>query len=64
MLVLSRKVGEVIHIGGGITVEVLDIMGNRIRLGITAPRDMPVYRKEVYDRIQEENAQNTNREVV
>ena len=51
MLVLSRKVGEIIYIGQFITVTVAEIRGDKVRLGITAPKDIPVHRHEVKDRI-------------
>ena len=54
MLVLSRRLGEEIVIGDTIRVRVLGINGNQVRFGIDAPREMPVHRSEVYDRIQEE----------
>lgn len=47
MLVLSRKLGEVIHIGDGIRIVVVDIDRGKIRLGIEAPKDVPVYREEL-----------------
>ena len=52
MLVLSRKVGEQIVIGQGVTVTVLEVNGPRVRLGIVAPADVPVHRIEVCQRIQ------------
>ena len=52
MLVLSRKVGERIVIGQGVTITVLDVNGPRVRLGIVAPADVPVHRSEVGQRIQ------------
>ena len=57
MLVLSRKKQEVICIGDDIKIMVTDVRGDRVRLGITAPKDLPIYRKEIYDRIQEETKQ-------
>ena len=51
MLVLSRKLDESIVIGKDITIQVLDVRGGQIRLGITAPRDVSVHREEVYERI-------------
>lgn len=54
MLVLTRKVGEKIVIDGRIEVEVVEVRGDRIRLGITAPREIPVHRAEVVYRDQEE----------
>ncbi len=55
MLVLTRKIGESICIGDNIEVVITDITKNAIRIGIVAPRDTPVYRKEIYDKILEEN---------
>jgi len=55
MLVLSRKRGERIVIGPNIELSVVDIRGNKVRLAIDAPRDVPIHRQEVYQRIQDEN---------
>lgn len=52
MLVLSRKFDESICINDNVVVTVLSIQGDRVRLGIDAPREMPVHRKEMYERIQ------------
>ena len=57
MLVLSRKVGEIITVGNSITITVVGNERGIIRLGIDAPRDIPVHRKEVYDKIIEMNRQ-------
>jgi carbon storage regulator len=54
MLVLTRKGNQSIMIGDDIEVSVLAIMGEKVRIGIQAPRDVPVFRKEVYLEIQEE----------
>ena len=54
MLVLTRKSNQSIMIGDDIEVSVLAIMGEKVRIGIQAPRDIPVFRKEVYLEIQEE----------
>ena len=54
MLVLTRKTNQSIMIGDDIEVSVLAIMGEKVRIGIQAPRDIPVFRKEVYLEIQEE----------
>jgi carbon storage regulator len=56
MLVLTRKSIQSIMIGDDIEVSVLSIMGEKVRIGIQAPRDIPVFRKEVYLEIQEERA--------
>ena len=56
MLVLTRKPGQSIMIGDGVEVQVLSVAGEKVRLGITAPRDVSIFRNEVYDRIENENA--------
>ncbi len=53
MLILTRKVGEALMIGGDVIVTVLGISGNQVRIGVNAPREVPVHREEVYDRIHE-----------
>lgn len=55
MLVLTRKPGESILIGDGVEVQVLSVAGEKVRLGITAPRDVAIFRNEVYDRIESES---------
>ena len=55
MLVLSRKRNEMIMIGDDVGITVVDIRGDKVRLGINAPASVPVHRKEVYDAIQREN---------
>jgi carbon storage regulator len=55
MLVLTRKPGQSIIIGDGVEVQVLSVAGEKVRLGITAPRDVSIFRNEVYDRIEREN---------
>jgi carbon storage regulator len=57
MLVLTRKSNQSIMIGDDIEVSVLAIMGEKVRIGIQAPRDVPVFRKEVYLEIKEENSE-------
>lgn len=52
MLVLSRKVGESVVVGGNVTIEVVEIRGDKIRLGFTGPREVPIHRKEVFDAIK------------
>jgi len=56
MLTLTRKVGESIRIGEEIEIVVKEIRRNQVRIGIVAPRDVPIYREEVYEAIQEERA--------
>lgn len=59
MLVLTRKSNQSIMIGDDIEVSVLSIMGEKVRIGIQAPRDIPVFRKEVYLEIQAERGEAT-----
>lgn len=54
MLILTRRVGETITIGNDITVKVLNITGNQIRLGIKAPSDVAVHREEIFNKVQAE----------
>ena len=55
MLALSRKQGESIVIGNNIQITVLEAKGDQVKIGISAPKSVPVYRKEIYAQIQEEN---------
>ena len=63
MLVLTRKSNQSIMIGDEIEVSVLSIMGEKVRIGIQAPRNIPVFRKEVYLEIQQEKAAGSRAEV-
>jgi len=60
MLVLSRKANEEIVIDNTITVTVIEIRGDRVRLGITAPKEIPVHRREVYEAIQRHAGQGAD----
>jgi carbon storage regulator len=60
MLVLSRQKDQTIMIGDNIEITVVDIRGDKVRIGITAPAKIPVHRKEVYEAIQAENRQAAN----
>ena len=55
MLILTRKSGEAIRIGDHITLKVIEIRGNQVRIGIDAPRSLAVHREEIYALIQEQN---------
>ncbi|CAI9385720.1 MULTISPECIES: carbon storage regulator CsrA [Bacillaceae] len=59
MLILSRKVGEVIKIGSDIELTVVSVSGEQVKVGINAPKTVEIHRKEVYDQIFEENKQAT-----
>jgi carbon storage regulator len=61
MLVLSRFSGQTVSIGGEITVTLLEIRGNKVRLGVIAPDDTPIFRQEVLERIREAGGDPTKR---
>ncbi len=60
MLALSRKKNEALVINNNIEITVLEVKGEQVKLGISAPKEVPIYRKEVYVQIQEANTMATN----
>ncbi len=61
MLILTRKAGETLMVGDDVTVTVLGVKGNQVRLGVNAPKEVPVHRKEIYERIKAEEQAMSNR---
>jgi len=57
MLILTRRVGETLMIGDEVTVTVLGVKGNQVRIGVNAPKDVAVHREEIYERIKREQEQ-------
>ena len=63
MLALARKLNQSIVIGNNIEITLLEIKGDKIKVGINAPKSVPIYRKEIYEQIQEENKKAAQAEV-
>ena len=63
MLILTRRPGESVKIGDDITITVLGVRGNQLRLGFTAPQNVAVHREEVYERIRSERLANVSQEM-
>jgi carbon storage regulator len=60
MLILTRRVGETVVIGDDVTVTVLGVKGNQVRLGVNAPREVAVHREEIFERIKRERAEDVH----
>jgi carbon storage regulator len=59
MLILTRKIGETLMVGEEVTVTVMGVKGNQVRIGINAPKNVAVHREEIFDRIKQEKAQRS-----
>ena len=62
MLILTRRVGETLMVGDDVTVTVLGVKGNQVRIGVNAPKDVSVHREEIYQRIQREKDEQGEQE--
>ena len=60
MLILTRRIGETLMIGDEVTVTVLGVKGNQVRLGVNAPKDVAVHREAIYDKINQQNGTQDN----
>ena len=63
MLILTRRVGETVMIGDNVTVTILGVKGNQVRVGVNAPKEVAVHREEIYNKIQAEKTKTANMDV-
>ncbi|PCJ17547.1 MAG: carbon storage regulator [SAR86 cluster bacterium] len=59
MLILTRRIGETLMVGDDVTITVLGVKGNQVRIGVNAPKEVAVHREEIYQRIQKEKGGDT-----
>lgn len=57
MLILTRRIGEVFYVDDVVKVRVLGVKGNQVRIGVDAPKDLPIYREEIYEKIKREKGE-------
>ena len=62
MLILTRRIGETLMVGDDVTITVLGVKGNQVRIGVNAPKDVAVHREEIYQRIQKEKSSDSDPE--
>lgn len=60
MLILTRRIGETLMVGDDVTITVLGVKGNQVRIGVNAPKDVAVHREEIYQRIQKEKSSDSS----